>query len=101
MLGFGHCKVRQESGTVSSRQGAVVTVDGPMCSGDVGGAVLDAAGSLVGVLAGAGHAEGDVDHPGDAPARHRTEAVRADGVLIRRMMERAQAGSSTDPIACD
>lgn len=101
MLGFGRCKVRQESGAVSSRQGAVVTVDGPMCSGDVGGAVLDAAGSLVGVLVGAGHAEGDLDHPGDAPARHRTEAVRADGVLIRRMIERAQASSSTEPIVCD
>lgn len=102
MLGFGRCKVRQESGLVSSRRGVLLGVDGPMCSGDVGGAVLDSAGALVGVLVGAGHVEGDVDHAEDAPARHRTEAVRADSVLVRHLIERAQAGSSTTgPVSCD
>lgn len=102
MLGFGRCSVRQEAGIVSAREDAILAIEGPMCSGDVGGAVLDGKGALVGILAGAGHVAGDQDHAGDALPRHRTEAMRADGTLVRRMIDAARGQAPTGGrVACD
>ncbi len=103
-LGFGRC--RGETRSLSQRTGVVVTrasdalmFDVAMCRGDVGGIVVDASASLLGIIS-------HQDDPGGAPQRT-TTAFRLDTTRARRLVEvagavaRGESAASQQPVTCE
>lgn len=102
-LGFGRChgetrSFGQRNGQLVTREPDAVSIDFGMCQGDVGGAVVDAGGGLIGIVS-------HQDDP-DGATTHTTTAFRADAPEVRALMAAAeQLAGGTDPaklqpIAC-
>ncbi len=86
-LGFGHCAgadhgIRDKAGTILSIDGEAFTIDVGLCRGDVGGFVVDGAGSLLGIVS-------HQDDPDDSP-RRTTTIFREDTRFARRLLAQAQ-----------
>ncbi len=85
-LGFGHCedsKAKERGGTVRSRQTSSVTIDIPLCKGDVGGPVIDGLdGEVVGVISRR-------DDPEGSPLKT-TRIARLDTTWSRDLVAQAR-----------
>jgi V8-like Glu-specific endopeptidase len=86
-LGFGHCKdtktMQERTGTVRSRLASAVTIDIPLCKGDVGGPVIDGPdGEVVGVIS-------HRDDPEGSPLKT-TKIARLDTTWSRELINQAK-----------
>jgi hypothetical protein len=102
-LGFGRCHGEdrgfgQRKGQVVTREPDAITIDFGMCQGDVGGAILDTSGELLGIVS-------HQDDPDNA-TRHTTTAFRTDAPEARALLAAGDLVASggdpgtVAPIAC-
>jgi len=96
-MGFGHCRgehrpIAQRTGAIVTRESDAIEVDIGLCQGDVGGAFVDGAAGLVGIVS-------HQDDPDNAE-RHTTTGFRVDTTPMRHLFEAgAQAARGEQPTA--
>ncbi len=91
-MGFGRCRgehrpISQRTGQVIERQSDALEVEIGLCQGDVGGAFVDGAAGLVGIVS-------HQDDPDNAE-RHTTTGFRVDTTTMRHLFEAGAALSAT------
>jgi hypothetical protein len=87
-MGFGRCRnehrpISQRTGQLLERQADAVEVDIGLCQGDVGGAFVDSAAGLVGIVS-------HQDDPDNAE-RRTTTGFRVDTTAARHLFDAAEA----------